>query len=1065
MASKEEEIFKKLLAEIGQGMQNIIGGESSPVTKVPITEGGSMPPLDKLATEATGVKPAPKQETVYIGSGKPHAELKRDPVWQIADEVQKQVQERAAEKFQRAFKELPIDQKLTLLAEHVKDQEGEKSHALKVSLQRLVQLLGDEKPSRESLAEMKLILKTIPKSHDVDGVNQAVLLGVQEQLYHHVKDNMGSYELDVRQLNDVQKDIGFSGYGQTAPSHEDWKLYDHNDPSNVITGADPKAKNLRNFLEKSEKQHGLLREHVDYSAPQDIDKEIERLEKVYEGLLERIASEDPKIQIEPDQADNTFQKIQTRLRELGQAKRRAVLGERALIQGERFRVRPQDETGEAFFKELKSKIAQTHYGANRETAVRNFKDMFHFNPDSTAQQSPEYLAAKEQVNRGMRQEIRKLIAILEQDEAEVWRSKNAISGFEKELSDWLVMLQEFDPEEYARLNLEDEGRNVLHHIYKELQASESPFESKGLIGAMLRFRSMELQRVIAELPGVHRAYQLLDQRAMELIANDNNESGRHEIFKQIADLLDHDAKLGPLMAREGLDGRTAVELAYRTFRITGREAWWYNLYLYKNDCINYKYIDPKWHRGRLTPAHWEISLNPNTPLYWDFFRIIHGPQGIVAFFRMGSNLAGQESLVKWKTPGGYFGLPLHEHQANLILAEGPGADAFAVWLKNGGNLGLYDWYSRRHGFYIREAVENGWADKEFIALLERFGENGIAHEDRAQAFGLLAKAREWHDEFAINISSLSPEEKDVHLLKREFMKQEMWLKFSEYNDTPIVFAGGKINGKDNRKWQSGQGVTSEVAIKKIRETKNMIGGHRQDLRDELDTLERGYVDIERRAKELTDRLEGDFEREYEYKSKHGLDRRKYLPTMANYDIRVLPYWRLNRRAEVVRGNWRDSRSASALFGDLTKFFSEPTPANLLAIQKEKYTSYDEYGRFQAEVMSPLVMAFKDTQQARLFGTNPLENSPIRALHDLFASKWSVARGMKSLSREDYIATLRALMYRGEISRDQFNALRGGWWQRFIDFGLENFDPAGLWILVASILQEQAKEAAKESQKE
>jgi hypothetical protein len=267
---------------------------------------------------------------------------------------------------------------------------------------------------------------------------------------------------------------------------------------------------------------------------------------------------------------------------------------------------------------------------------------------------------------------------------------------------------------------------------------------------MQDYDAMELYDALSKTPGVAEAFRLWEAKADDLIAADTDPLRQESIIQKIKDQLKADKKWDP--EKTGISVDTAVVLAERHYKESGRDAMKYRQFIRKNKLIQI----------RNENGVFKYYVDPHAPLLWDPYRLLYCPEAMWGFFQFGSDMEGASRKVTLN------GRVYNE----MILGQGVGADVLKSLLDNKFDLRLTDFYSRR-----KDYIMSAWIDKK----LEQ--PEGASSED----------SDIWFNKFSRGNSN----EIELNKVLRECIELKYKAEFAQNNGLPIWGGGDAEKMKES----------------------------------------------------------------------------------------------------------------------------------------------------------------------------------------------------------------------------------------------------------------------------
>ncbi|MBI2405249.1 hypothetical protein HYV22_03675 [Candidatus Gottesmanbacteria bacterium] len=643
------------------------------------------------------------------------------------------------------------------------------------------------------------------------------------------------------------------------------------------------------------------------------------------------------------------------------------------------------------------------------------------------------LDEQEHFKTSVKIKIRQLISELEGEPAPKWERGHITSPQQLELGGWFHVLKQVDVELWKELDDEEQGRNWLHLIIKTMEKGSSPFDTKNLLGAQQEFDKMEFHERIAKLPGVNRVYQLLDERYEEFFRAETNPVAKKEFEESIIEQIRREGICNT--EETGITSKDAFRIGYRHWKEVGREGWMLRTYIRGNKLI--ETVEKTDSHGK---KYYEVIIDENTPIMWDPLRLIYCPEAMWAFFGFGSNRAGEK--VRFMN----FNGKLIEAQG----ARGVGADVIKKLLDSGLDFLVQDYYSRRKGYVLPAWIEDQ-LDKLPDTNPERvawYATKGKLKQEKGDTWQVFS---------------------EVYGLRKKTTKLRMNVEFALHEP-------GHLDGFGTQVWELSKPAEGEIKgvqdeVKKLREE----AAGNQELLDILDQIEAEYPNAAKRAEEINiiiqqDRYNNNIAREVQGKKLEWYEDPTFAEaflTMKNFDISRIPFVRMRRLQENVRGNFRDHFTALTIYQAFGNFINDPTPENLMKIPVKDAKGYTALQNIQARMIVPAYNALVDVQR----GKGPLGKDWGMPF---WLSKYGALRDVDALDDRELYKVIQWLVANEYIDKRIARKLRskgigGRLHSDFLglvyDKGLQYADPIMLAILFFGMLQKQMEQLVKEAGKE
>lgn len=616
--------------------------------------------------------------------------------------------------------------------------------------------------------------------------------------------------------------------------------------------------------------------------------------------------------------------------------------------------------------------------------------------------------------------IHKLLSF-QMDQLEAWH-RSGIDTPHTELDSWLRLLKEANLGKYEEINNQEEALRWVHGMFLALRKGPSPTDTKEWIGNAQEYDDNKIHKALSNFPGVEKAFQLLEKYQDKIIGSEINKGLWEETVKEIALEMNSDANLKALLLKEGITAEDSIRVAHRFWLEVGRDGEAYWAYLYRHNLISHE-VNPD--TGLV-----EGYLDPRAPKMWNPLRLTTAPEALWGFFNIGSSMKGTDKEVIAYIPGADNTYEKVPFEANL--GAGVGADVIRTLLKNKWNLGLPDYFSRRHSYIFDAWIEKITRD-DYI--------NGVA--DPARKIELQEAKRIIKE---TNLPELQQTDRPLWKLRKlqgEFIKARENVYFAIDNGTPT---------KDV--------VSQTDMLEKIEALRKELGD-KEDLLSELKAMRDKYPAIVKSAGDHDDGIYKDprfkdiFGKKLDYKD------REFYPTMENYKLSEVNWDDIQRSAEHYRGHVRDLISGLGVMQSVLEFIADPSVANFQKLDISSMTSYTTPDAAQLKLIMPAYLALMDVQR----GKGPLGYDIGLGFVKHFKSKYAKIYNVGSLTDLDlYKIALETVTRRGMTDEMIFN-LRGRYAGFIRDKGLLYADPVSLLVLFGAMAQEEAKQISKEVEKQ
>jgi hypothetical protein len=652
----------------------------------------------KEPEKKTPKSPKPKERVVFTGRAD-----KTPPETQEGKETFRTALNALAEEMygKSSYKELPLGEKLTALERYIQDSE-EISAPTRDTIQNLKEIIASD-PNPDQLDRVKKEFAKLPQTEDFYGLEADIQRVLKEDAVRYVADRQKEYGINKYGVNDFAREIGERSVGgMIVPDR--FEIYD--------AGSLPTNIPLKDYLDGIQKKIDVYGFTQDSEA--SIDQEAKLLDEIQKELVNRASGEDQSFR---DEAQQTARRIRARINGLVEEKMSKRSG------AELENVIPTNAL------DLMKRIEKE--SSLRYIKAKDVKKAY----DRLPPNSPE----RDEFTLLLKRQIREKLAVLEES-TEPWELRQSLDPTIHDLNQWLLITREIDHDAYHDIHTEAEARQWLHNLYRTMMKGASPTETKALLASMQDYDSMELYNALLHTPGVAEAFRLWESKADDLIAAETDPNKRKSIIEGIVAQLRADNKWDP--DKTGISVETAVMLAERHYKESGRDAMKYREHIRKN-----KLIQIRNENGVL-----KYYVDPHAPLLWDPYRLLYCPEAMWGFFQFGADMGGtvKKNVI-------FNGKKYKE----ITFAQGVGADVLKSLLDNNFDLRLTDFYSRRKGY-----IMNAWIDKQ----LEQPGQ-GVPSED----------SDIWFNRYSRNNSN----EIELNTVLRNCIELKYKVDYAEKNGLPI----------------------------------------------------------------------------------------------------------------------------------------------------------------------------------------------------------------------------------------------------------------------------------------
>lgn len=616
--------------------------------------------------------------------------------------------------------------------------------------------------------------------------------------------------------------------------------------------------------------------------------------------------------------------------------------------------------------------------------------------------------------------IHKLLSF-KMDQLEQWH-REGISTPITELDSWLRLLKDVNPKKYEHINDEEEALRWLHGMFLALRKGPSPTDTKEYIANAQDYDDNKLHKALCHFPGVEKAFQLLEKHQDNIIGSEINKSLWEETLAEIAAEMESDGALKQLLAKQGITPQDAIRVAHRFWLEAGRDGEAYWAYLYRHNLLHY---EPNPDTGLV-----EGYLDPRAPKMWNPLRLTTAPEALWGFFNIGGFMKGDVKEITAYIPG--RDNAYQEVQFKTPMGAGVGADVIRSLLKNKWDLALPDYFSRRHNY-----IFDAWIEK-------------ITRDDYINNVTDPARQVELQEAKRIiketNLPVLQQTDRPLWKLRKlqaEFIKSRENVLFAKSNGTPTKDVKGQAD-----------------MLKEIEDLQKELGG-RADLLVELDDIRAKYPAITQDASTHDAVIYGDPRFKDQFGKPLDFKGRKFYPTMEHYKLSEVNWDDIQRSAEHYRGHVRDLISGLSVQQSVLDFVNNPSVQNFQKLDISSMTGYTFPDVAQIKLIQPAYLALWDVQR----GKGPWGYDVGFGFVKQFKSKYARIYNVGSLTDLDlYKIGLEAITRRG-MTEDQLFNLRGRYRGFLRDKGLLYADPVSLLVLFGAMAQEEAKQIAKDVEKQ
>ncbi len=653
-------------------------------------------------------------------------------------------------------------------------------------------------------------------------------------------------------------------------------------------------------------------------------------------------------------------------------------------------------------------------------------------PDAPISEA-ERTTRRELLKMKITEKVRYQLSILE-SKSSTWREDMTMPGTEEgTLNRWLNLgtaIREVNPETgklsndfFKRLQYEVRGRHWLHGVNIAIATGASPTDIKKFLEQMQDFMDMSYHEGIAQIPGVNKAFQLLEQNGRDLVRNEHNperlEAIREAMLQGLRDDPDQlfnadgtaNIELHPEMA--GLTDEQVLEVARRMFKETGRDAWYYRDWIQSDGVIQYE-RDP---HGNMT-----AKISEDAPLAWDGLRMAYAWEAMWTFFNIGGTMTGAEASVKFapvNAIGFGIGAPQQHHieGEKMTIGKGVGAEVRAALHAHGFSTNICDVFSRR-----KNMIAEAWITRYSTHLDEI---QGLSESERAELEWL---APSWEQGSARGQKELehSKDTATAERAKRKVFKAAMIERFTDKNGLPMYDTS--IHDVEADIAKVADAATRARLTKMLARAKEAVETKRNGSLEEMDG---------------------------------------FFKDLSKFDVSDIPFTYIRRKQENFRGNTRDHAAALGVVDAVTKFIGDPNIDALQAIRYQLAIGYSGKEAIQAKIITPVWYGFEEVHKVN----TPLgkEYGIMKSLFPrFFKSKYARIHDVNSLSEHDLERLLDWQVAVGNMSHELRIAVLGGgndflhrWRGRLKLYLGKNLDPMIFWevgiLLLMAELQKMEKE--------
>ncbi len=609
---------------------------------------------------------------------------------------------------------------------------------------------------------------------------------------------------------------------------------------------------------------------------------------------------------------------------------------------------------------------------------------------------------KEQFLKLVKARIREAISSLERQSIDRW-DPTGIRSKEQELGSWIEYSRHLDPEVGKLMAQEEESRRWHHMLIKTLETGISPMDTKRLEAIQNEFDQNQFLESIARVPGVDRGVQLIEENWEGYFRSETNPAARGVWKQHIIQTLENEG-----VCTDGITPEVAYELSMRHLKAFGREGMMYNEFIEKYDLIKIR-KDPD-------TGLWKAFVDRNAPLTWDPMRLIYCPKAMWIYFGFGGDEAGQP--VSFKTLDG--------KTMSAVGGRGVGAEVMKVLFDSGLDFRIQDFYSRR-----KPHILDAW-------ISEQLEKPGARPDDRAAWGAYIEELKNDKYDPATGVITRpgDPLLANVYELQLKVIKAEYGVRFAGHFHEQV--------------WETPDGARILDQVQKL---KNTARG-RPSLIVTLDRIERDFPSIITETNRINTAINPNWKTDPKFKD--------YFKSMAGFHIKDVPFRRLPRLQEAVRGNFRDTFTALAIYGGFGGLINDPTASSLLQIPVDKAIGYTSRADIQSRMVVPGYNAVVAVQRGHgTFGSDTFFGIRWPGLNSKYGTMYEVA---PETDRE-LLKLTKALVAKKYLDKAMAYKLRGEFLGRVGDLMLLHVDPEMLGFVFFEFVVAELQQIMKDQQKE
>jgi len=1019
--------LERLKAESAGKIIKQAAGEKSTGAKLNFT--GEAAEVDGSKKEPVVVEAAGR---VAGKRGETGSSIKKE---QVIISVNEEASKLSKTKFGKSYDELVTEDKITVLADLIKEDEGGNAKLLKQKLEHLNRAL-QETPSPDQWVDIKKQISGIPDQlfapvNDRDERLLAIFDKAAPAIYTHVNDFADLYGPDGLSAVDIGLSVKYTQMGGLKKSYE----Y----PTSSIT--DPA---LKTMLEKYNEQMGLVTKDRtgalrDNASDSEIVELIQQLKKDIRDNFSTFTSK-PEAQRAYDISDARIQQFARRQQE---AERSRYLDLETVIV----------KDGADFFEKVDTFRGRISLHEQKAIKVRLETDL-----------KPH----KEEFFAELNKNIRIVIGKLEGNLNYPWRL-GGLSNDEQQLNEYMSILNYLDAHEYHQMEREVGAREFEHKVTRAIRTSASPQfgDAKEFIQEFGELSDVGYFDIITREPGFNEFYKAMEGHADELIASEMK-GNREEIIERIIHDVTQDKTLVAKMEAAGISPQVCMTLAERHFILTGRDGEHYAAFLHKNGLIDY--VDTK--DGKIG------VVKPTAPMFWNFFRLLYSPEAQITFFHMGSDMKGALDINMWRNG---------EVLKNVKSNKGVGAEFMYEMMRNHWSLDIADFYTRRHkGGYLT----NAWGFEMFDEKNKKQYDPRVlaADKDRYYTFDLPTEIGQidnpaapadfdelhkiWYSELEDGtkpLADVSPGKSEFRAAERMYLNalvgKDLAMKMGMTEAEVVAYKANPADHKGVVSWEAMDGLSAWDDQKKrlstvLQSDSSLSAADKVAIEHKISELDKQYRKLNDERSAFNSKVLLNAEKvkgPTHIKGISGYEKDQFMD-LSKADLSKIPHTRFQRQAEIARGNIRDHVSALNVLIKILNLASDASWANFNELTWKDTSAYTRPGEFQAHIMTPAYQAMTKVWRGKLpFG---LEIPEIPATRSPMGQVFHV----KSNTDAELYKQGLAQVAKGNLTMEQLIAVRGGTLRHMGDELANKIDVGLMGVVGFAVVQKQLEKLEKDAEK-